>query len=97
MGGKNMHVDLPATGFSNPADEKTVMTLLKMPALSYIRDLRRTLDADPRYLSNNSEGVRTKVTEFLSSGGVYWDKEIFDREWERIVREAVIRLRSVER
>ena len=87
----------PTAVFSNPADEKTVMILLQMPALSYLRDLRKTLDADPRYLDTNAEGVRMKVTEFLSGGGVYWDKEIFDREWERIVREAVIRLRSVER
>ncbi|MBI4427802.1 MAG: hypothetical protein HY562_01655 [Ignavibacteriales bacterium] len=84
-------------GFMQPADEKTVMILLKMPALSYLRDLRKTLDANPQYLSVNADGVRTKVTELLLRGGVFWDEDIFDREWERVVREAVIRLRSIER
>lgn len=83
--------------FMNPADEKTVMVLLKMPALTYLRDLRKTLDTDPQYLTTNADRVRTKVTGFLSGGGVFWDDDIFDREWERVVKEAVIRLRSIER
>ncbi len=80
-----------------PADEKSVMILLQSPALAYMRDLRRTLDTDPQYLAAHSDGVRSKVTEFLSNGGIYWDNDIFDREWERIVKEAVIRLRNIER
>lgn len=78
-------------------DERAVMALLKQPALSYIRDLRKTIDEDPNFLTFHDRSVGLKVQNLLSKQGIFWDDEVFERQFMKVVMEAVARLRSVEK
>lgn len=78
-------------------DERAVMALLKQPALSYIRDLRHTIDDDPNFLTFHDRSVSLKIQNFLSKQGIFWDDEVFERQFLRVVMEAVTRLRSFEK
>jgi hypothetical protein len=78
-------------------DERAVMALLKQPALSYIRDLRRTIDQDPNFLTFHDRSVSLKIQNFLSKQGIFWDDEVFERQFLKVVMEAVTRLRSFEK
>ncbi len=78
-------------------DERAVMALLRQPALSYIRDLRKTIDQDPNFLTFHDRSVSLKVQTFLSKQGIFWDDEVFERQFLKIVMEAVTRLRSFEK
>lgn len=93
--------DLTAEGAFGSAhiepDEKAVMALLKPPALSYIRELRKTIDRDPNFLTFHDRSVSLKVQNFLSRQGIYWDEEIFERQFLKVVMEAVTRLKSFEK
>ena len=82
--------------FDRPGD-KIVMTLLKPPALGYIRELRRSLDKDPEHLTFHASSVGLKIRRFLSEGGIHWDDDIFDREWQGVVKKAIIYLGTVEK
>ena len=78
-------------------DERAVTALLKQPALSYIRDLRRTIDEDPNFLTFHDRSVSLKIQNFLSKQGIFWDDEVFERQFMKVVMEAVTRLRNVEK
>ncbi len=77
-------------------DERAVTALLKPPALSYLRDLRRTIDDDPNFLSFHDRSVSLKIQNLLSRQGIFWDDEVFERQFLRVVNEAIERLRRVE-
>jgi hypothetical protein len=79
------------------SNEKAVSALLKTPALPYIRELRRTIDKDPGYLAFHEQSVALKVQNFLSKEGIYWDQEVFEKEFQDIVMEAIKRERTSEK
>ena len=78
-------------------DERAVTALLKPPALSYIRDLRKTIDEDPNFLTFHDRSVSLKIQNLLSKQGIFWDDEIFERQFLKVVTEAVARLRVSEK
>ncbi len=78
-------------------DERAVVALLKQPALSYIRDLRRTMDEDPNFLTFHDRSVSLKIQNFLSKQGIFWDDEVFERQFMKVVMEALSRIRNFEK
>ena len=78
-------------------DEKAVMALLKPPALSYTRELRRSLDKDPNFLAFHDQSIGLKVQNLLTQQGIFWDQEVFEKEFMRVVMEAVVRLKGIEK
>lgn len=78
-------------------DERAVSALLKQPALSYIRDLRRTVDEDPNFLTFHDRSVSLRIQNFLSKQGIFWDDEVFELQFMKVVMEALSRLRTIER
>jgi hypothetical protein len=100
--GKSMSMfDLTAewtfdAGYIEP-DERAVGALLKPPAISYIRDLSWTLEHDPNYLSFHDRSVGLKIQSLLSKQGIFWDDEIFEKQFLKIVTAAITRLRNQEK
>lgn len=78
---------MPAT-----AKEKAVLLLLKPPALRYVQRLKESLDRDPHYLESHHEDVGNIIIGFLAGSGFQWHRDIFDREWPDILRQALTRL-----
>ncbi len=72
--------------------EKAVTALLNPPAISYIRDLRDSIERDPGYLSFYDRSVSVKVQSLLSRQGIFWDSDVFETQCPRVVIEAVARL-----
>jgi hypothetical protein len=77
-------------------DERAVSALLKQPALSYIRDLRDTMEQDPNFLTFHDRSVSLKVQSLLSRQGIFWDTDVFEMQFPKVVIEAVARLRDTE-
>ncbi len=78
-------------------NEQAVSALLKPPALSYLRDLRRTIDQDPIFLVFHEKSVSLRLQNLLSRQGIVWNDDRFDRQFLSLVMEAVSRLRSIEK
>lgn len=79
------------------ADERAVTALLKQPALSYIRDLRDTIDNDPNFLAFHDRSVSVKIQNLLSRQGIFWDTEVFENQFPMLVTEAVERVKHLEK
>ena len=62
-----------------------------------MREMSRVLDRDPDYLQFHSASISVKVNELLSKSGPGGGGSVSEHEVARIIREAVIRLRSVEK
>ena len=77
-------------------DERAVLALLKPPAISYLRDLRRTIDEDPNFLTFHDRSVSLKIQNLLSRQGIFWDDEIFEKQFLKIVTEAIARLKKTD-
>jgi hypothetical protein len=77
-------------------DERAISALLKQPALSYMRDLRDTMDQDPNFLTFHDRSVSLKVQSLLSRQGIFWDTDVFERQFPKVVIEAVARLKEFE-
>jgi hypothetical protein len=80
-----------------PAREKAVQFLLKPPAVRYLRKLRESLEREPDYLGTHREDVANVVIGFLAGSGLQWHREIFEKEWEAILRIALRRLPGKKR
>jgi hypothetical protein len=78
-------------------DEGAVTALLKPPALPYLRELRRTIDQDPIYLTFHDKSVGLRVQSLLNRQGIVWNDDTFDRQFMGVVMEAITRLRTNER
>ncbi len=76
--------------------EKAVSALLKPPAISYIRDLRDSIEQDPSYLTFHDRSVSVKVQNLLSRQGIFWDSDVFETQFPKVVIEAVARLSDKE-
>lgn len=72
--------------------EKAVSALLKPPAVSYIRDLRDSIQQDPSFLTFHDRSVSVKVQNLLSRQGIFWDSDVFEMQFPKVVIEAVARL-----
>lgn len=77
-------------------DERAVTALLKQPALSYIRDLRQTIEQDPNFLAFHDRSVSLKVQNLLSKQGIFWETDVFENQFPVLVLEAVARLKTIE-
>lgn len=77
-------------------DERAVSALLRPPAVSYLRDLQRTIEEDPNFLTFHDRSVSLKIQNLLSKQGIFWDDEIFEKQFPRIVTEAIARLKKSE-
>jgi hypothetical protein len=78
-------------------DERAVSALLKQPALSYIRDLRQTIEQDPNYLAFHDRSVSLHVQNLLSRQGIFWETDVFEDQFPKLVTEAVARLKIIEK
>ena len=76
--------------------EKAVLFLLKSPASRYVRGLKKLLEKDPGYLTDHLDDVGNIIIGFLAGSGLQWHREIFEREWEGILRDALHRLSKTE-
>jgi len=77
--------------------DKALIVLLSKPALDFIRDVRRKLDANPDYVDSNETELRKKVSSFLTDSGLLWDKPILERESIPLLKEAITHLRLIEK
>lgn len=71
--------------------------LFRQPTLDYIRSLRVTLEKDPGYLDFHSGSVSLKVRELVARSGTSIDRAMPDSEVIKMVRNAVLNLRSFEK
>ena len=72
--------------------QKAILTLLKPPALRYLRGLKESIDREPGYLQAHRQDIGNIVIGFLTGAGFHWHREIFEREWSGILKEALARL-----
>jgi len=78
-----------------PEDEK-ILQLLKPPTLTYIRELSKIVDQDPEYLTFHSGSVALRVKSLLAQhASAGWD--LPERQVIRVVKQAIVRLRSFEK
>jgi hypothetical protein len=75
--------------------EKIISQLLHPPGVQYLMEVSRILDKDPDFLQFHSASVSMKVNELLSGSTALG--RVSEHNVAKIVREAVIRLRSVHR
>lgn len=76
-------------------DERAVNALLKQPALSYIRDLQQTMEQDPNFLAFHDRSVSVRIQSLLSRQGIFWDTEIFEDQFPKLIDEAVRRVKKL--
>ncbi len=77
--------------------ERAITALLNLPALTFMRDLRRMIDEDPSCLISLDRGIRRKIQALLSDQGIFWDEAVLEKQLVWIVGEVVELLRKVER
>ena len=77
-------------------DERAMKALLKQPALSYIQDLRQTIDQDPNFLAFHEQSVGLKIQNLLCKQGIFWDIDVFEKQFLSLVSEAVARVKNFE-
>jgi hypothetical protein len=74
------------------AKENAVLSLLKPPAVRYVRRVQDSIDRDPYYLESHHDDVGNIIIGFLAGSGFHWHRNIFDREWPEILKQALARL-----
>ncbi len=77
--------------------QKAVRTLLKPPAVRYLRKLKKSIKLEPDYLTLHQADVGNIVIGFLAGSGFQWHRKIFEREWPAILREALDQLPDPKR
>jgi hypothetical protein len=55
------------------------------------------VEHEPEYLGTHRDDVGNVIIGFLAGSGLQWHREIFDREWESILRDALRRLPEKKR
>lgn len=75
--------------------ERVVRQLIQPLGVQYLKEVGKILERDPDYLQFHSASVSMRVNEILSRTGS--PEVVTDRNVASILREAVLRLRSVER
>lgn len=77
--------------------ESAVLVLLKKPALHFVREVRKHVDADAAYLDAHRDELMPTVQDFLLKGGLFWDVQILERDSMSILEKAIIQLRQIEK
>lgn len=77
--------------------QEAVLSLLKPPAVAYLRKLKVDLDRDPGYLEAHKKDVGNIIIGFLAGSGFHWHREIFEREWPEILTDALTHLSARKR
>jgi len=77
--------------------QQAVLSLLKPPAVRYLRKLNKSLEEDPNYLTAHREDIGNIIIGFLAGSGFQWHRNIFEREWSDILQAALNRLSSPKR
>ena len=77
--------------------QEAVLSLLKPPAVAYLRKLMVDLDRDPGYLEVHKKDVGNIIIGFLAGSGFQWHREIFEREWPGILGDALAHLSAKKR
>ena len=77
--------------------EKAVSVFFRRPGLDYARQLRSALDEDPNFLNAHREVVTDGVKTLLRDAGISWDDTVVRDSAPKLVWEAVVRLRGVEK
>jgi hypothetical protein len=77
-------------------DERALSALLKQPALSYIRDLRQSIEKDPNFLAFHDRSVSLHLQNLLSRQGIFWETDVFEDQFPKLVSEACARLNRTE-
>ena len=77
--------------------QEAVLSLLKPPAVVYIRKLMVNLERDPNYLEAHKNDVGNIIIGFLAGSGFQWHRGIFDREWSGILADALADLSAKKR
>jgi hypothetical protein len=52
----------------------------------------KLLEKEPEYLTAHRDDVGNIIIGFLAGSGLQWHREIFEREWPEILRQALARL-----
>jgi hypothetical protein len=68
-----------------------------MQRITSIRDLRDTMEQDLNFLSFHDRSASVKVQTLLSRQGIFWDTDVFEMQFPKVVIEAVARLNDRER
>ena len=82
---------------STTARQKAALSLLKPPAVRYVRSLKKSLEQDPGYLEAHRQDIGNIIIGFLAGSGFQWHRNIFEREWQEILQEALTRLAPTKR
>ncbi|MCX6142087.1 MAG: hypothetical protein NTZ35_02605 [Ignavibacteriales bacterium] len=77
--------------------EKAVSVFFRRPGLDYARQLRSALDDDPEFLNAHRDAVTDGVKTLLRDAGIAWDDTVARDGATKLVWEAVVRLRCVEK
>lgn len=75
--------------------ESIIRQLLQPSGVRYLKEVSRILEKDPDYLQFHAASVSMKVNQLLA--GSASAGHVSEHNVAKIVREAVVRLRSVER
>jgi hypothetical protein len=77
--------------------EKAMGVLFRRPALEFSRKLRANLDKDPEYLTSHKTDVFPVIQHILSEAGAPLDEKTLDEQMSYVIREVVVRLRTIEK
>ena len=77
--------------------QEAVLSLLKPPAVAYLRTLKVDVDRDPSYLEMHKKDVGNIIIGFLAGSGFQWHSEIFERDWPGILSDALAHLSAKKR
>jgi hypothetical protein len=77
--------------------ETAVSVFFRPPGLDYARQLRSALDDDPNFLNAHRDVVTDGVKTLLRDAGISWDDTVVRDSATKLVWEAVVRLRGVEK
>ena len=83
--------------FEVRSDRRAVNALMRQPALSYMRSLRRLLDEDPDYLVLHDTTIGRRIQSFLANQGIFWNNSVLEAEFRNVVTEVVTLLRGIEK
>ncbi len=78
-------------------DERAVTAMLGKEGIPFLKKLVKQVKRDPEFLNSQGTRVSREVEKILSHGGIHWHREIFEREWQEIVKEAMARLGQNDR
>ena len=83
--------------FSSEQLETALTVFFRRPALDFSRNLRSSLDKDPEYLTDHASDIFPRVRQLLNEAGAPLNDSKYEDQMKYVVREIVIRLRTIEK